>query len=198
MKRTLLLLTAFLVLLGAGCTESQESVTPVVVDDEVAVMETDKGTIILEFYPDLAPNHVARIKELVREEFYDGILFHRVIPGFVIQAGDPQTKDADFPRERMGTGGSGQTIDAEFNDRPHIRGTWSMARAQAPNSGDSQFFICLGTLPSLDGEYTVFGQVISGIGVVDDIVNAPRDQRDNPDEPIKIVNMTIRDRMSDE
>ncbi len=202
MKRTLLLLTAILILIGSASAQMGMTAAPskdemkaiqlTDADDEVAVMETDKGTIILGFFPDVAPNHVARIKELAKEGFYDGILFHRLIPNFVIQAGDPQTKIADFPKARMGTGGSGQNVKAEFNSRPHVRGTWSMARAQSPDSGDSQFFICHGRTASLDNKYTVFGQVIEGIEVVDEIVMSERDKRDNPLEPISIVKMTIQ------
>ena len=116
----------------------------------VVTIETDKGTIIFEMYPDAAPKTVARISELVKKGFYDGLKFHRVVSGFVIQGGDPKGD---------GTGGSGVNLKAEFNKMPHINGTVAMARAQSPDSADSQFYICLAPQPFLDGKYTVFGQV---------------------------------------
>ena len=118
--------------------------------DQKRILETTKGPVEIAFRPDLAPGHVARIKELVREGFYDGIVFHRVIEGFMAQTGCPQG---------TGTGGSGRKLKAEFNKEPHRRGTVSMARAQSPDSGDSQFFICFADARFLDGQYTVWGQV---------------------------------------
>lgn len=126
--------------------------------EDTLIMETTKGRITIGMRPDIAPGHVARIKELVREKFYDGIVFHRVIEGFMAQTGDP---------EGNGTGGSGKKLMAEFSEVKHRRGTVSMARAQDPNSGDSQFFICLEDAPWLNGQYTVWGQVIEGMEVVD-------------------------------
>ncbi|MDI4666116.1 peptidylprolyl isomerase [Xanthobacter autotrophicus] len=126
--------------------------------DEVLVLETTKGPVTIAFRPDLAPGHVARIKELVSTGFYDGVPFHRVIDGFMAQTGDPTG---------TGMGGSGQKLKAEFNRQPHVRGTCSMARAQNPDSGDSQFFICFGDARFLDGQYTVWGEVISGMENVD-------------------------------
>ena len=114
-------------------------------------LETTKGDVVIEMRPDLAPGHVARIKELVRDGFYDGIVFHRVIDGFMAQTGCPQG---------TGTGGSGKKLKAEFNAEPHVRGTMSMARAQSPDSGDSQFFICFDDAPFLNKQYTVWGKVI--------------------------------------
>jgi len=159
---------------------------------EVALIETTLGTIVLEFFEEDAPNHVANFKKLTREGFYDGVTFHRVIPGFMIQAGCPLTKDDD--RTNDGTGGPGYTIDAEFNDRPHRRGTLSMARKPDPNSAGSQFFICLKPQPGLDGQYTVFGQVIQGMDVVDKIAKVKRDKRDNPIEPVVMEKVTIETR----
>jgi peptidyl-prolyl cis-trans isomerase B (cyclophilin B) len=159
---------------------------------EVAVIKTNLGTIMFEFFPEDAPNHVANFKKLAGEGFYDGIYFHRVIPGFMIQAGDPNTKDDD--RSNDGIGGPGYTIDAEFNDRPHKRGTVSMARKQEPNSAGSQFFICHQAQPGLDGQYTVFGQVVHGMEVVDTIANVERDGRDNPLEPVVMEKVTIETR----
>ena len=123
-------------------------------------LETTKGLVVIAMRPDLAPTHVARIKQLVREGFYDGVPFHRVIEGFMAQTGDPTG---------TGTGGSGQKLKAEFNRAPHVRGTVSMARAQNPDSGDSQFFICFDDASFLNGQYTVWGQVIEGMDVVDKI-----------------------------
>lgn len=118
------------------------------------VIETEHGSIEVEFYPDDAPKTVARIKELVEKGFYDGLTFHRVVPGFVVQGGDPRGN---------GTGGSGQNIPAEFNSRKHVEGAVAMARAADPNSADSQFYISLGRHPHLDNNYTVFGMVKSGM-----------------------------------
>src|SRR5215210_231409 len=128
--------------------------------DNTMVLETTKGKVVIEMRPDLAPGHVARIKELVREGFYDGVPFHRVIEGFMAQTGDPTG---------TGTGGSGQKLKAEFNREPHVRGTVSMARAQSPDSGDSQFFICFDDAGFLNGQYTVWGQVVEGMENVDKI-----------------------------
>ncbi|CUA95899.1 Peptidyl-prolyl cis-trans isomerase (rotamase)-cyclophilin family [Pannonibacter indicus] len=128
--------------------------------ENTLLMETTKGAVVIEMRPDLAPNHVARIKELVREGFYNGIVFHRVIEGFMAQTGCPHGS---------GTGGSGKKLKAEFSREKHKRGTCSMARAMDPNSGDSQFFICFTDAPWLDGQYTVWGEVISGMENVDQI-----------------------------
>ena len=120
-------------------------------------IETQHGAIEIELYPEDAPKTVARIQELAKKGFYDGLTFHRVVPGFVVQGGDPVGD---------GTGGSGVKLKAEFNARPHVEGTLSMARAQDPNSADSQFYICLGRHPHLDKNYTVFGQVTKGMDAV--------------------------------
>ncbi len=142
---------------------AQHTSDVVVKGDEVAVIETGKGTIEFTFFPHDAPNTVATFIERAREGFYDGTKFHRVEPGFVIQGGDPLSK-ADDPR--VGTGGPGYTLKAEFNARPHLDGTVAMARAADPDSAGSQFYICLGPQSFLDGNYTVFGQVTSGLDVV--------------------------------
>lgn len=149
-----------------------------------AVIETPLGSIELKFFPDVAPNHVNSFIELAKKGFYDGTTFHRVIPGFMIQGGDPNSKDAD--KSRHGTGGPGYTVKAEFNDKPHLRGTLSMARSNNPDSAGSQFFICVAPSPFLDGKYTVFGEVTSGMDVADKIVNQPRDGRDNPLERMEM------------
>jgi len=129
-------------------------------NDDVLILETTRGPVTIAMRADLAPRHVARIKELVRDGFYDGIVFHRVIDGFMAQTGDPTG---------TGTGGSGKKLKAEFSREPHKRGTVSMARAQNPDSGDSQFFICLEDAPFLNGQYTVWGRLIEGMENVDGI-----------------------------
>ncbi|MGD9867086.1 MAG: peptidylprolyl isomerase [Hyphomicrobiales bacterium] len=145
--------------------------------ENTLVMETTKGQVVIEMQPDLAPGHVARIKELAREGFYDGIVFHRVIDGFMAQTGCPYG---------TGTGGSGKKLRAEFNKAKHVRGTASMARAQNPDSGDSQFFICFEDAPFLDGQYTVWGRVIDGMENVDKI------KRGEPVvDPDRIVTMKV-------
>jgi peptidylprolyl isomerase len=146
--------------------------------DDVLILETTRGPVTIAMRPDLAPRHVARIKELVRDRFYDGIVFHRVIDGFMAQTGDPTG---------TGTGGSGKKLKAEFSREPHKRGTVSMARAQNPDSGDSQFFICFEDAPFLNGQYTVWGRVIEGMENVDGI------KRGEPVvEPDKIVSARIK------
>ena len=128
--------------------------------EDTMILDTTKGTVVIAMRPDLAPKHVARIKELVRKGFYDGVAFHRVIEGFMAQTGCPHG---------TGTGGSGQKLKAEFNKEPHVRGTVSMARASDPDSGDSQFFICFDDASFLDGQYTAWGNVIEGMDNVDKI-----------------------------
>ena len=149
-----------------------------------AALETKFGKITLKFFPDVAPNHVNSFIELANKGFFDRTTFHRVVPGFVIQGGDPNSKSDD--RSKHGTGGPGYTLKAEFSKLPHKRGTLSMARAAAPDSAGSQFFICVADTPFLDGQYTVFGEVIEGMDVVDEIVTRPRDKRDNPIERVEM------------
>jgi peptidyl-prolyl cis-trans isomerase B (cyclophilin B) len=154
-----------------------------------AVIETKFGNIELEFLPDKAPGHVKNFLDLARQGFYDRSTFHRVIPGFMIQGGDPNTRDPKGPRARHGTGGPGYNIKAEFNDTPHKRGVLSMARSSAPDSAGSQFFICVKDSPFLDRQYTAFGRVVNGMEVADKIVNEPRDAGDNPNDRVE---MTVR------
>ena len=156
---------------------------------EAAVIETTHGTIKLEFFEDKAPGHVKNFKDLASKNFYDGTTFHRVIPGFMIQGGDPNSKSDD--RSQHGTGGPGYSIDAEFNDVKHERGVLSMARSQEPNSAGSQFYICVKDSFFLDGQYTAFGKVIEGMDVADKIVNEPRDSNDNPEEKMEMKSVTI-------
>ena len=152
--------------------------------DAKAVIETKFGNIEMKFFPDVAPNHVNNFIELAKKGFYDGTTFHRVIPGFMIQGGDPNSKNID--KSSHGMGGPGYMIKAEFNNKPHKRGTLSMARSASPDSAGSQFFICVADAPFLDRQYTVFGEVVSGMEVVDKIVSQPRDNRDNPNERIEM------------
>jgi peptidyl-prolyl cis-trans isomerase B (cyclophilin B) len=149
-----------------------------------AVIETTLGNIELKFFPDVAPNHVNNFIELAKKGFYDGTTFHRVIPGFMIQGGDPNSKDLD--KSRHGMGDPGYKLKAEFNEKSHKRGILSMARSGHPDSAGSQFFICVAAAPQLDRQYTVFGEVVSGLDVVDKIVNQPRDRRDNPNERVEM------------
>jgi len=152
--------------------------------ETTAMIETRFGNIELKFFPDVAPNHVSNFIELAKKGFYDGTTFHRVIPGFMIQGGDPNSKNPD--RSKHGMGGPGFTIKAEFNNKPHKRGILSMARAANPDSAGSQFFICVADSHFLDKKYTVFAEVQSGMDVVDKIVSQQRDKNDNPLERIEM------------
>ena len=165
---------------------------------EVAVITTPYGDMVVDFFDQAAPMHVESFKAHAKSGYYNGTIFHRVIPGFVIQGGDPNTKGDDKSRYGMG-GNAGKyfgegvendsttwNIPAEFNDIKHRLGILSMARSQSPNSGGSQFFICAGDVPNLDGQYTVFGQVIEGQEIIDQIVNLPRDRRDNPNQRVEM------------
>ena len=152
-------------------------------DENILLLELKEGVVTIQMKPEVAPNHVKRITELVRQGFYDGLFFHRVIAGFMAQTGDPQGN---------GTGGSGQNIDAEFNNERHIRGTLSMARARDPNSADSQFFICFDDAPHLNGQYTVWGQVIDGMEYVDLIKKGEGNNGTIIGEPDKIISMKIK------
>ena len=145
-------------------------------------LETTVGPVVIELRPDLAPNHVARIKELVRQKFYDGLTFHRVIDGFMVQTGDP---DGD------GTGGSGKNLPPEFSSEKHVRGIVSMARAASPASADSQFFIMLGDSEWLDNKYSVWGKVTSGMEFVDKIKKGDGSRNGSVSDPDKIVTMRV-------
>ncbi len=140
--------------------------------NEVAVLETSAGRIVLEFWPDVAPKTVENFKKLARQEYYDGTCFHRIIKGFMIQGGDPLTKDPS-KKSAWGTGGPGYKIKAEFNDRPHVRGVISMARSQDPDSAGSQFFLCHGEARFLDRQYTAFGKLIQGDDVLEKLATTP-------------------------
>jgi peptidyl-prolyl cis-trans isomerase B (cyclophilin B) len=145
------------------------------------------GEIVLRFFPEVAPGHVNNFVKLSKEGFYNGTTFHRVIPGFMIQGGDPNSKNSD--RSSHGMGGPGHKVKAEFNSKPHKRGVVSMARANDPDSAGSQFFICVADANFLDWQYTVFGEVVSGMDVADKIVGMKRDGRDNPLERAEMTVM---------
>jgi len=161
-------------------------------------ISTDFGIMILELYPEVAPKHVESFIQHVKNGYYNGTTFHRVIPGFVIQGGDPYSRDENRLTHGMGghaaiyhgfgekTVNSTWTLPEEFNAKPHVTGALSMARAADPNSAGSQFFICAAPQPQLDNQYTVFGQVIMGIEVIQKIINVERDERDNPSDKIEM------------
>jgi peptidylprolyl isomerase len=175
-----------LLLAGAGgmaAAPAPATAAPVIKDPEnTLIMQLKTGRVVIQMRPDLAPNHVKRIKELVRKGFYDGTPFHRVIDGFMAQGGDPTG---------TGRGGSGFHIKAEFSAEHHVRGTASMARAQDPDSADSQFFICLAPAPFLDGQYTIWGEVIDGMDHVDQIKKGDKDDNGAVRDPDKIIWMKV-------
>ena len=195
MKHTITVLAILFII--AGCETKQKSKESVM-DKDRAVISTQFGDIVLEFFDDIAPKHIESFKLHAQNGYYNGTPFHRVIPGFMIQGGDPLTKSED--RSRHGTGGnaakyfgigteskeSSWDLPAEFSATPHTRGILSMARSNNPDSGGSQFFICVADARFLDNQYTVFGKVTSGMDVVDAVVSAPRDARDNPDDRIEM------------
>jgi peptidyl-prolyl cis-trans isomerase B (cyclophilin B) len=183
---TLMILT--LLFVGTVCAQPlQKKFTPEEIkkmSETTATIETKLGNIELKFFPEVAPIHVNNFIELAKKGFYDGTTFHRVIPEFMIQGGDPNSRNPD--KSKHGMGGPGYTIKAEFNDKPHKRGTLSMARAQDPDSAGSQFFICVADASFLNKQYTAFGEVVSGMNVADKIVSQKKDQRDNPLERIEM------------
>ena len=170
-------------------------------ESEVAVISTNFGDMVVEFYPDIAPMHVESFIALANEEYFNGTTFHRVIPGFMIQGGDPNSRNEN--RATHGTGGragkffglgneedpSTWLIPQEFSDTPHVKGILSMARTNDPNSASSQFFVCHDNANFLDNNYTVFGKVIDGLDIIDEIANVAKDQNDNP---LERVEMSIR------
>jgi peptidylprolyl isomerase len=171
----LLLAAAFALPLAAESTSAADL-------ENTLYLDTKDGRVVIDLRPDLAPKHVARIKELVRKGFYDGLVFHRVIEGFMAQTGDP---------DGNGTGGSGTKLPAEFSKQPFERGTVGMARSRDPNSGDSQFFICFAPAPFLNGQYTVWGQVTQGMEAVDKIKKGDRAANGAVQGPDKIVRMQV-------
>ena len=193
MKKFLVLILIFLVIGVIIMNYEKES--------EVAVISTNFGDMVVEFYPDIAPMHVESFMALANEEYFNGTTFHRVIPGFMIQGGDPNSRNEN--RATHGTGGragkffglgneedpSTWLIPQEFSDTPHVKGILSMARTNDPNSASSQFFVCHDNANFLDNNYTVFGKVIDGLDIIDEIVNVAKDQNDNP---LERVEMSIR------
>ena len=175
MVRHLILAVLAALFLGAGNVDAAEP-------ENTLYLELEYGRVVIEMRPDLAPGHVARIKELVRQGFYDGVVFHRVIEGFMAQTGDPTG---------TGTGGSGQRLKAEFNSEPHVRGTLSMARARNPDSADSQFFIVYAPAPFLDRKYTVWGRVIKGMEHVDKLRKGLQRENGTVRNPDRIVRMRV-------
>ena len=162
-------------------------------DDEVAVLDTSMGRIVLGFFPNAAPGHVANFKKLATSDFYNGVKFHRVISGFMIQAGDPNTKDSDPSND--GAGNSGTWLKAEFTNIPHKRGVLSMARrGDSVDSASCQFFIMHKDNSSLDGQYSVFGKVLEGMDVADKIATTPTSGNDRPVTPVVIKKVTIEKR----
>ena len=164
--------------------------------DKVAELHTSAGEIDIRFFPEAAPNHVKNFIDLAEKGFYNGTKFHRVIPGFMIQGGDPNTVSGS--PATWGTGGSGKYVGAEFNPISHKRGIVSMARSNDPNSASSQFFIVTSDSIFLDRQYTVFGQVTKGMDVADKIVNAPRGANDRPNNPVSIDKVVVREAKPDE
>jgi peptidylprolyl isomerase len=176
-------MTRFLLTLVTSLVIGSFSMTSLAADLENTIyLELKDGRVEIELLPNLAPNHVKRIKELTRQKFYDGIVFHRVIDGFMAQTGDPTG---------TGMGGSGQKLDAEFSKEPHVRGIVSMARAASPNSADSQFFIVLADSTYLDNQYTVWGRVTKGMEFVDKIKKGARNDNGSVENPDKIISMKI-------
>jgi dolichyl-diphosphooligosaccharide---protein glycosyltransferase len=165
-------------------------------DNKVAELHTSAGEIDIRFFPDVAPNHVKNFIDLAEKGFYNGTKFHRVIPGFMIQGGDPNTISGS--PSTWGTGGSGKNVGKEFNSISHKRGIVSMARSNDPNSASSQFFIVVSDSTFLDNQYTVFGQVTKGMDIADKIVSAPTGAQDRPNNPTSIDKIVIRDAKPEE
>jgi peptidyl-prolyl cis-trans isomerase B (cyclophilin B) len=182
---TMLIVAAWLVPGAAMAAEKEKPGQAAGGKEQRAIIKTKFGDIEIKLFADKAPKHVENFIKLAKSNFYNGTIFHRVIPGFMIQGGDPNTKDPN-KKEIYGMGGPGYSVKAEFNDTPHKRGIVSMARAQDPDSAGSQFFIVVEDSNFLDHKYTAFGEVVKGMGVADKIVHAARDGRDNPNERIEM------------
>jgi len=193
MKRIMILAAAAVIASSVAIAEETKEKETM---ETVVIMTTNRGEIAIRFFPEAAPEHVKNFIALSKDGTYEGTLFHRIIPGFMVQGGDPNSKDGNPGND--GTGGitykgEGTTLKAEFNDIKHERGILSMARSQSPDSARSQFFMMHQSYPSLDGQYTVFGQIIDGIEVVDLIVGTPRSRSDRPDEDQKILKMVVEE-----
>jgi peptidyl-prolyl cis-trans isomerase B (cyclophilin B) len=192
----ILLLCAVAAAAGAAQKKGKKKVAPRDYANTLAILQTDMGDVTLKFHYDVAPHHVENFVNLAAKGFYDGTLFHRVIPGFMIQGGDPLTKKAEDPRQPYGTGGNvveGKEVrlKAEFNETPHKRGVVSMARAADPNSASSQFFIVVKDSSFLDRQYSAFGEVVSGMEVADKIAAVPRNASDRPNQPVHIKKVVL-------
>jgi cyclophilin family peptidyl-prolyl cis-trans isomerase len=187
MKKALIYIIICASFIAFSCSKDTKPV-----EREVAIIETDFGNITIDFFENVAPNHVSALKKMISEKFYDGLYFHRVVPHFVIQGGDPNTRDDD--RTNDGIGQENQpVIKAEFSKISHKRGILSMARkGNDINSATSQFFICVANAPSLDNQYTIFGKVVDGMDVVDKIVNVDRDKYDNPLKPVYMKKVYLK------
>ena len=183
-----LLSALFALGLTVALVSAAEDAKPAV--KEVAVIKTTEGDMVIEFWPDVAPKTVENFKKLAAKGFYDGTCFHRVIKGFMIQGGDPLTKD-EAKEAAWGTGDPGYKVKAEFNDKKHVRGVISMARSQDPDSAGSQFFICHGTADFLDGKYTAFGKLIKGDEVLEKIATTPTHRPDRPDKRMGVESVKI-------
>jgi len=194
MKRLLLLSLALFSLAPLRAADDEKAVAPAA-DNDVAVIKTTDGTMVVEFWRDVAPATVANFLKLAKSGFYNGTAFHRIIPGFMVQGGDPLTKDP--AKEQMwGTGDPGYKIKAEFNDHKHVRGVISMARSADPDSAGSQFFLMLGDAPFLDGKYTAFGQIVKGDDVLTKISKTPivdngRGEVSKPTERVEIESIEV-------
>ncbi|HVE66045.1 MAG TPA: peptidylprolyl isomerase [Thermoanaerobaculia bacterium] len=192
----ILVLCAFAVS-GLAAQKGKKKVTARDYANTIAILQTDMGDITLKFHYDKAPKHVENFIDLAAKGFYNGTLFHRIIPGFMVQGGDPLTKQTEHPLRPYGTGGNvdaaGKEIRviAEFNDTTHKRGIVSMARAADPNSASSQFFIVVKDSPFLDNQYSAFGEVVSGMETADKIVAVPRNDADRPNQPIRIKKVVL-------
>jgi len=179
-------------LTGCGGKADVKPIAPEPVTGPKAIIKTKFGDIHIKFYPDMAPKHVENFIKLAKSGFYNGTIFHRVIPGFMIQGGDPNTRNS-LRKDTYGQGGPKDEkgnpvlLKAEFSDTPHKRGIVSMARANEPDTAGSQFFIVVEPSHFLDGKYTAFGEVIKGLGVADKIVNVPRNDRDLPNERVEMT-----------
>jgi peptidyl-prolyl cis-trans isomerase B (cyclophilin B) len=175
-------------LVAAAAAEEKKETSPMSTSNEVAVIKTNEGEMVVEFWTDAAPNTIENFKKLARQGFYDGTIFHRIVKGFMIQGGDPNSKDT-AKESSYGQGGPGYEIKAEFNNHSHDRGVISMARGPDPDSAGSQFFICLAPVRRLDGQYTTFGKLIKGDDVLDKIGNTPveRNAQGEMSKPTKRV-----------
>ncbi len=194
MKKLLSNILAVLAALGvyaqAADEQKPETKPAAAAGEEVAVIKTNLGEMVLEFWPDVAPKHVENFKTLAKKGFYDGTCFHRVIKGFMIQGGDPLSKD-DANQGRWGTGDPGYKIKAEFNDKDHVRGVLSAARSQDPDSAGSQFFICHGHPSFLNKQYTAYGKLIKGDEILEKIATTKTGPNDRPAERMNVISVKI-------